>query len=98
MHAMWMAKALRLEIRELSVPFLAWNDVIDYTPCGWLVLVLGLEGTPLTRPFDTRQQAERYVELTAMRIEVPIPALMLAGLPRIRRIPLYGVGRLADWV
>ncbi|MEZ5443375.1 MAG: hypothetical protein R3F15_18030 [Lysobacterales bacterium] len=90
-----LSKALGLELREIPIPFHAWRYGIKSSARGWLVI--DLLGNPVTRPFAGRQQAERFAELIAEKIERKVPALMLAGLPRIRQIPFYGVGRLVDW-
>jgi hypothetical protein len=91
-----IAKALKLEKRDVQVTFHEREHTIESSDRGWLVKAL--DDRPVTKPFDTRQQAERYLALTVGKFEQTVPALMLAGLPRIRRIPLFGVGGLGDWV
>ncbi len=91
-----LAKALKLEQREIRIPFHGADRYVDQSSRGWVVLS-DKDGRPLCRPFDTREQAERFLDLTVRKTERTVPALMLAGLPRIKRIPLYGVGGLADW-
>jgi hypothetical protein len=91
-----LAKALKLELREVRIAFHVRDRYIDLSRQGWVVK--GLDERPLCRPFDTRQQAERFLDLTVCKTERVVPALLLDGLPRIRRIPLYGVGGLGDWI
>jgi len=72
-----IAKALKLEQREVRVAFHEREHSIESSDRGWLVKAL--DDQPVTKPFDTRQQAERYLALTVGKFERTVPALMLAG-------------------
>jgi hypothetical protein len=50
------------------------------------------QGIPITKPFRTRTQTERFADLTRKFAVLNVPVLWLDGLPKIQSIPLYGLG------
>ena len=62
---------------------------------GWLVQ--NRQGIPITKPFCTRTQAERFADLTGKFIVLAVPVLWLDDLPKIQSIPLYGLGTIDAW-
>jgi hypothetical protein len=54
-------------------------------------------GTPVTKPFRTRAQAECFADLTGEFFNLVLPVLWIDCLPPIESIPLYGTGDTEAW-
>ena len=59
--------------------------------------VLNKQGVPVCRSFDSRDQADRFADLTRAIWRYVLPVLWLPGAHPIDRMPLFGVGEAALW-
>lgn len=55
------------------------------------------EGTPVTKSFHTRAQAECFANLTDVFVNIEVPVLWISGLQLIKSIPLYGTENAEAW-
>ncbi|MDE1181487.1 hypothetical protein [Paraburkholderia sp.] len=62
---------------------------------GWEVQ--NQRGTPITKPFRSRAQAERFADLTGEFSSLVLPVLWIDRLRLIDSIPLYGSGEAQEW-
>lgn len=59
--------------------------------------VLNKTGSPVCKPFTTRQQAESFADLTGARWRHEFPVLWIASAHPLDRMPLFGVGAASLW-
>ena len=84
-----LCRALKMELSEAVVEFRAFGRHVSQSAKGWIVCKD--RDVPLTKPFATREQAERFADLTSSFVLYPVPTIWLGDLPPIERIPLFGV-------
>ncbi len=78
---------------SLSVRSRAWR--VEQSDAGWLVQ--NGYGQQVTKPFRNQVQAERFTDLCSAAEALQVPVLWIGGLPKIKTIPLYGVGSFEQW-
>ena len=89
-----LAGALSLPLESTLMAIRAPIRQVVWRRSAWRVC--DRQGIPITKPFRHRHQAEHYADLTGVFIDVEVPVLWLAGLPRSEAIPLYGVSTLTN--
>jgi hypothetical protein len=91
-----LARMLAITLSEVEISFRAHGPWVALGDRGWVVH--DAMEIPLTKPFDTREQAEHFADLIDGGGTIGVPCLLLEGLSRIQSIPLFGVGRREDWL
>jgi hypothetical protein len=91
-----LARTLAIPLSEAEISFRAHGPWVAPSDRSWEVY--DAMEVPLTKPFDTRAQAEHFADLIDGGGTIGVPCLLLEGLPRIQSIPLFGVGRTEDWL
>lgn len=59
--------------------------------------VVNAHGVPVTKPFHTRTEAERFANAVGKFGSVEVPVLWITDLGVITGIPLYGLGTREAW-
>lgn len=91
-----VAKTLGLTFETTAVPVRANGRQVELTPQGWQVNAS--DGTPVTKPFQTRAQAERFADHTGQFVSLDLPVIWIDGLDRIMAVPLYGTATPSAWL
>lgn len=90
-----LSQLLGIQYDRTTLSLRQSTRLVVYSNKGWLVQ--NRQGIPITKPFSTRTQAERFADLTGKFIVLAVPVLWLDGLPKIQSIPLYGLGTVDAW-
>ena len=91
-----VAKTLGLTFETTAVAVRANGRQVELTPQGWQVRAR--DGAPVTKPFQTRAQAERFADNTGQFASLALPVIWIDGLDRITAVPLYGTATPSDWL
>ncbi len=94
--ARMIAKVLNLEMTQISMQVRSNTRLVELANDGWVVQ--NRAGTPITKPFRHRSQAEVFADLTGSFVGLNVPALLLNDLPPIKAVPLYGVATEDFWL
>lgn len=90
-----LSRVLPIGSGSTIVRFRDQSRRVERRDIGWIVC--GANQSPVTKPFRTREQAERFANLTAGHAAREVPVLWLSALPTIRQIPLFGTGTADIW-
>lgn len=90
-----IAKALTLRFDTTRLHIRSGSRVVDLTKGSWVVR--GRNGHVLTKPFQTRAQAEAFANLTGEITVLDVPVLWLDTKRLLTSIPLFGAGSMASW-
>jgi hypothetical protein len=82
-------------LESTLIPVRSASRQVSLGTRGWEVR--NRDGTPVTKPFRTRAQAERFADLTGVLFNVALPVLWIDRLQPIESIPLYGTGNAEAW-
>ena len=91
-----VAKTLNLPLESTRLSVRNDSRWVKLGKRGWEVN--HRDGLPITKPFRTRAQAERFADLTAEFVVIDVPALWINGMAPICSIPLYGTGTAEVWL
>ncbi|KAB2876390.1 MAG: hypothetical protein F9K36_02740 [Burkholderiaceae bacterium] len=91
-----IAKTLGLTFETTAVCVRASDRQVELTRRGWEVS--GHEGTPITKPFRSRAQAERFADQTGHFVALDLPVIWIDGLDLLTAVPLYGTSNPAAWL
>lgn len=94
--ALSLATTLKLSLGTTHLSVRTNSRRVELGDKGWLVN--NRQGTPITKPFRHRRQAEMLADRTAAFVVIEIPVLWVKGLLPIRSIPLYGVANAETWL
>lgn len=90
-----LAKALGIPFEQTCMSVRTNSRRVDLDEKGWTVR--NRAGAPITKPFRTRDQAERLADMTGEFVDLEVPVLWITGLVAIQAIPLYGVAPAEQW-
>ncbi|QIE30275.1 hypothetical protein [Caballeronia sp. SBC2] len=90
-----LAATLPIELDRTQLSVRSISRRVRFGKHGWEVR--NRAGTPVTKSFRTRAQAERFADLTGVFFNVDLPVLWICRLPPIKSIPLYGTEDAEAW-
>jgi len=91
-----ITNTLGLTVATTTVPVRAGNRQVELTRRGWQVNAR--DGTPVTKPFRSRAQAECFADLTGHFAALDFPVIWIDGLEPVTAVPLYGTSTAAAWL
>lgn len=91
-----LASALRLQRDECEIRSVSKMRVVRNTAFGWMIF--DADGLLISGPYANRAKANEVATKLEEGEDLSVPVIWLHGLGKIDQIPLWGIGRLQDWI